>query len=855
MPHVSLASRRIVCTIVSRNYIHFARTLMDSVRAVHPDWEQYVLIVDEMGDGADLSNEKFEVVNVRGIGIPDFQKFFFRYSILEANTAVKPWFLDWLFREKNADRVTYFDPDIFVYRPLFELERELDKGNFMVLTPHLTGDLRDGKKPNEFEIMQAGCYNLGFLALAKHQNLHPFLKWWQIRLEYDCIVDFARGLFVDQKWIDLVPGLFDAVSVLRHPGYNIAYWNLLHRKVTKSGDKYFVNDLDLAFFHFSGLNPGAPKDLSKHQDRFQIDNLGVTRELIEGYCKAVCGNGLEQNRNKPYSFGKFADGAQLPLVIRKYYRQNAQAQEYAGNDPFSSDHAYLNAPWGEKKQPIVTVLMRYLWENQPELKERYPDLEGGDRKAFVIRFPEFAKDFGIPGRFVPKVRNRFLKRCLTSKPAKTVFKAMASALPNKTKVWIKSRLSNNPPIPQSLNTVDLNKSIVSNQKRQITPSLGKKFADGINIIGYVRSEHGLGESARLCARSASAVSLPFSLVDFNTGNNSRTTDSTFNSNISERNNHWANVFHINADQMPIVHGELGSAFFEGHYNIGFWHWELPELPDAWVGSFDYLDEIWVPTRFVQEAINQKTSIPVLRMPHSVSIQTSPNLAREYFGLPENKFLFLAMYDTHSVRARKNPDAVLEAFRKAFPNNPEVGLVLKINNPASYPEEVAEIKSRLQKTPGIHVIDRILSRQEVYDLENLCDSFVSLHRSEGFGLGLAESMFLGKPVIGTDWSGNQDFMNAGNSCPVRCRLVKLEKNEGPYPKGQYWAEPEVDHASWYMKKIVGEPAWARSLAEAGRMTIHTDFSPAAVGALYVKRLNFLRSRHGLEVSKPPKAIAA
>src|SRR5262249_9150038 len=129
------------------------------------------------------------------------------------------------------------------------------------------------------------------------------------------------------------------------------------------------------------------------------------------------------------------------------------------------------------------------------------------------------------------------------------------------------------------------------------------------------------------------------------------------------------------------------------------------------------------------------------------------------------------------------------------------------------------------------------------LESLCDCYVSLHRSEGFGLGLAESMYLGKPVIGTNWSGNTDFMNADNSCPVRYQLVPLESDYGPYKRGQHWAEPDIDHAVWYMQRVVEDAAWRRTIAAQGQKTIWTDFSPKAVGEMYRRRLRVLANRVG------------
>src|SRR5437667_9697897 len=319
-----------VCTIVSKNYLHYARTLMDSVHAVHPEWQPYVLLVDEVRGDFDPKAERFRCLEVAELPLPDKQKFLFRYTILELNTAVKPWLLEWLFETEGMDRVVYLDPDIYVYRRLREVEQALADGALMVLTPHLTGELNDDHSPSEQEILKTGCYNLGFIALARHPRLATLLHWWQSKLEFDCRVDFAEGLFVDQKWMDLAPGMFEDVRVLRHEGYNVAYWNLAHRRIEMRGNDYLVNGQPLVFFHFSGVNPQCPETFSKHQDRFRLADLGDEAELVTRYCEDVLANGQAACRHWSYAFGTFADGGKITDVIRSYYRRHRSAQDDAG---------------------------------------------------------------------------------------------------------------------------------------------------------------------------------------------------------------------------------------------------------------------------------------------------------------------------------------------------------------------------------------------------------------------------------------------------------------------------------------------------------------------------------------------
>src|SRR5260370_44972 len=204
---------------------------------------------------------------------------------------MKPWMFEHLFA-MGYDRVVYLDPDIVIYSPLIELDSTPSPGageSFLTLTPHLTGFIGGDEHPSERTILQAGAYNLGFLALSRRPPLDRFLAWWQEKLEFQCVVDTVRGLFVDQKWMDLAPGLFPAVEILRHEGYNVAYWNLGQRTVVR-GDAdatvpmvATVNGQPLRFFHFSGFDPTFPYRVSKHANSRRLGCIGDARRFCHVY--------------------------------------------------------------------------------------------------------------------------------------------------------------------------------------------------------------------------------------------------------------------------------------------------------------------------------------------------------------------------------------------------------------------------------------------------------------------------------------------------------------------------------------------------------------------------------------------
>jgi glycosyltransferase involved in cell wall biosynthesis len=360
---------------------------------------------------------------------------------------------------------------------------------------------------------------------------------------------------------------------------------------------------------------------------------------------------------------------------------------------------------------------------------------------------------------------------------------------------------------------------------------------GVNLIGYSRAEFGLGEACRLAAKSLHSAGIPFCIINF-PYSPSRQNDLTWQHKEVNEPIYKTNIFFINADQLYYHYRKknLKRTWFLNRYNIGYWHWELPEFPNAWVKSFQLVNEIWVPSTFTFQAISKKSTKPVITIPHSMSFDPPVHLNRSDFGLPENRFLFLTMYDIHSTSVRKNPMAVIQAFKQAFQQDDHsVGLVLKINNTSCFPKEIELLKQNILGYNNIFLIDKVFSRQEVNGLMNSIDSFVSLHRSEGFGLPLAEAMYLGKPVIATNWSGNIDFINEQNACVVDFTLKQIGQNYGPYSANQYWAEPHTDQAANFMRKLVQDKEYANRIGILGKETITNKYSPQMIGNMYKSRL--------------------
>ena len=262
------------------------------------------------------------------------------------------------------------------------------------------------------------------------------------------------------------------------------------------------------------------------------------------------------------------------------------------------------------------------------------------------------------------------------------------------------------------------------------------------------------------------------------------------------------ILAVNPDNIFNARDRVLKEFVRERYTIGYWFWELPDFPDAWLPAFSLVDEVWTASRFVQDSLSMKSPVPVWRLPMAVRLGPADEFSRASFSLPQRQFLFLSMSDTHSTLERKNPLGVVRAFKQAFSgNNRRVGLVLKISNADSVlvsSEAMTQVREEIKDYRNIYLLDREMTRAEIDSLLSVCDCFISLHRSEGFGLGPAEAMSLGKPAILTNWSGNTDYMTMNNSIGIDYKLIPVGKVIGPYLPDQVWADPDLEQAAFWMK---------------------------------------------------------
>jgi glycosyltransferase involved in cell wall biosynthesis len=364
------------------------------------------------------------------------------------------------------------------------------------------------------------------------------------------------------------------------------------------------------------------------------------------------------------------------------------------------------------------------------------------------------------------------------------------------------------------------------------------MAFGINLIGYATANFGLGVALRNTAALLGRLGIPFAILDIDPGGNRTGHEFPARARFVKSGEplpYPVNLFHFNP---PAIEGLLrdlpGMATLEGKFNVCAAYWELPRLPADWPAVLDRMDLVLAPSRFIMEAMEASgVRAPVRYYRQTLELPPAES-DRARWGFREGNTAFLFSFDLSSGLLRKNPLAVLRAFALAFPDG-RAQLLIKANNPDLSPEArivLGRLESVAAGAPNIRFLGRSLAYPEMASLYASADVYVSLHRSEGLGLGMLECMALGKPVIATAWSGNMDFMDASNACLVPHDLSPLDPGTQYFQvsKGvaQVWAEPSIEAAAGWMARLDASPALRAEIGARARVSSRSFLAEAEIG---------------------------
>jgi len=773
-------------TIVAHNYLPQARILGRSFLEHHPDADFCVVVVDRPLEASQIVESGVRIYTVHDIdlGAEGYAHMAAIYDVTEFATALKPFALRHLLHE--YDCVFYIDPDIKVFAPLDPL-REMTEEFGWSVTPHVTSPIaRTGAQPTEQEIKGAGIYNLGYVGVTRRSI--PMLNWWSERLRRDAIIDVPNQLFTDQRWMDMAVAIFPAY-VERTTSYNVAYWNLDQRHVWKEGETYMVNEDVLRFFHFSGYDPETPHWISKYQTRVPrvllSDNQYVA-ELCDLYGRELLNVRDEVRRSGEYGWKYMLPGLPWTRAMRRYLRTEILEAEKTGREippsPYGPGGAAVFTAWLQGVNPLDTTgLPRHvaaLYWDRPDLQHHFPEVRDGDRSRFGLWLAERGA-----------VESRSI-RC---------FGFCASA--------------------------------TSSPEESVT-SIGRE-PGGVDVVGYLNAEVGIGEAGRLAHAALTSAGVPTTAVNF--GLTLSRQNLTYANDTALR---YQTLFlAANADQIPVLAGQLGPNVLRERYVISQWFWELEKLPHWYESAYRHVDEVWAPTKFIYDAMFGK-------IPESVRLRHMPlpllppeidtTLGRRDLGLTD-EYVFLFTFDFFSVLKRKNAIGLVEAYCAAFSPGDGARLIIKSINGHARLFELERLRWAARNRPDVMFLDEYMDPARVGRLMDLSDCYVSLHRSEGLGLTMAEAMHLGKPVVATEYGGNLDFMTPENSLLVPWTLTAVGEGADSYDPAAEWAEPDLEIAAQHMRRLFDNRDFGRSIGLRARDDIQSQFSKEVCGKRMSLRL--------------------
>lgn len=796
-----------------------ALVLLDSLAARHPDWPAEIVYLGERAPEAAAGRRVRPIEDVLEI---DAHELIERVDPQDLPVLLTPKLLRAYGREHRGP-VLLLPPSAWVLGDLSPLLHAIRRSGVALLARTEQELPRDSLRPTEDELERAGLiYKTAVGVDGTAGTEAGFVAWLEERVEAS-IGSLDGSLRPDRPedrrwlshWVELAPARFAAAVLGPEDGF-VSHWSLARRRIERdAGGGFSVGSAPLRLLDLPGFEPDRPHRLAADAERVRLSRSPALRELTARYAEQLRAAGADDDPVGRRAVGRrLANGLVYDDALQRLHEDAVLLGEHFG-EVFGERGTAAFMAWLQGPAPHGADhgINRYLFyrvrRERPDVLRSYPDLDGPDAEGYVAWCRAFgATELQIDPRFMPS--GPLAERAGGARPAGKPDTAEAAG-----------------PRPRS-----------------------DDDAPAVRVSGYLGHTLGLGSAARgyLEALGAAGVRTSALSVPLEHDFGADVLDG-YGRHVFEDHSldggHDVEIVAVNPDELPSFVRRVGEDHFHGR-RIGIWGWETNAIPARWAPAFDWIDEIWVYSKFMAENLSAATDKPVIALPPPVA--APPPAARPLrLGVPDG-FLFLFAFDYMSTIQRKNPIGLIEAFARAFASGEGPQLLIKtINGPLRPLSEEAVLWAAGER-PDIHVIDTSLSAEQRDALMAGCDCYVSLHRAEGFGLTLAEAMAIGKPAIGTGYSGNVDFMNAENSLLVEHRLGLVGPECEIYPADGEWAYPSVEHAAKLMRNVYEQGELARRLGERARADIARQLSPLATGTAMRNRLEQLQRSGAISPSR-------
>ncbi|MGI8426581.1 MAG: glycosyltransferase [Actinomycetota bacterium] len=787
------------CTVTTKRRLPFARVLGKSFLEHHPEASFTVLVADVKEGGAADESDGFQFLFPSEVGIS--QDELGPLAMLaqgeQLRFALAPRLILSLLGSTGGPQL-FISDDALVLASLHEVELAVKEHDTVVGRRAVDPFPSDNRTPTNDDLLNAGLIDPGLVGVGAAAG--AFVSWWAKATSIESLVVAPEC----QRILDLAPASFGA-HILEDPGMAVSFWNLGDRRIERGGDGWAVGESVLKLFRFEGYDPEDPHLLSSVQGprpRLLLSEKSDLLALASDYRQELLSEGY-QEKHSDQGFDFLSGGLKVDKRMRSVYREalrkSFRNKESAPPNPFDEDHPadfldWLNSADGNGRAPKVPRYLFELWKERLDLQIAFPGIAGAD----APRFLEWVVNFGA------------------------------------AEVDLASEL------------------LVSTTFPEARASRGASLPEGLNIAGYFQAELGVGEMARLMLSAADKSGIPISAYSYR-ANHSRQGHPFESQN--EGFVYDINLLCINADEFfPFVR-DVGPHILRGRYTIGLWWWEIEDFPRPPQETLDLVDEVWVGSQHVAAAVSASTDKPVVIVPVPIRRAEAPSLSRSELGLPEG-FMFLFTFDFLSIFERKNPVGVIEAFKNAFSVGEGPVLAIKSINGGAHLQLLEKLRLSALGRADIRIIDGYLSSVQNEALLAACDCYVSLHRAEGYGLGMAEAMSCGKPIIATRYSGNLAFLDDQNSYLIDYKLATIPSGAGPYPKGAMWAEPDLDQAAEAMRKVFTDQTAAKAVGDRARQDSASLHTFQLTGDFINQRLIEIRKlkKGAAGSSNPPRVLS-